>query len=327
MIMLKSMLIIGVIIVCSIITLTIGLSMDKILSNQNNLEIEKENLELENVSKQEESLSKTTEELTDSNVSVIFSKIFDAFSASHSMKMNFTNFDNFDVYFTLKDFNLCKINCITVDGAKLVLNESGQKFIDILKPDDNHVVIYPIFTSRAYDEPGFYTYFRGDCDEVCITDLNFNYTGFTYHSSGHTAQTLHAVGYNIITDIDVDKNPEILKNYDKIILLHNEYVTKKMFDAVVAHPNVVFLFPNALYAEIDVNYDTNTMSLIRGHDYPPGIQNGFNYEIEERFHEYEYDNKCLEWEFMKIKNGYHLNCYPDSVIVENFDILLKLKEL
>ena len=110
--------------------------MDKILVNQNNLEIEKENLELEHVYKQEESLSKTPEELTDSNVSVIFSKIFDVFSASHSMKMNFINFDNFDVYLTLKDFNLCEINCNTVDGAKLVLNESGQKFIDILKPDD-----------------------------------------------------------------------------------------------------------------------------------------------------------------------------------------------
>ena len=35
----KPILIIGVIVVCSIIALTIGLSMDKILSNQNNLEI------------------------------------------------------------------------------------------------------------------------------------------------------------------------------------------------------------------------------------------------------------------------------------------------
>ena len=100
-----------------------------------------------------------------------------------------------------------------------------------------------------------------------------------------------------------------------------------MFDAIVDHSNVIFLFPNTLYAEIDVNYDTNTMSLIRGHDYPSGITNGFDYEIEEQFHEYEYDNKCLEWKFIKIKNGYHLNCYPEGMIHENFDILLKLKEL
>ena len=321
----KSVLLIGVIIICSIIALTVGLSIDKILVNPNNLEIEKE--DLVDIFQQEEVLSNTTEDLTNSNTSVVFSNYLDAFSASHSMKMNFANYPNFDTYFTPKDFNLCKYDCSPIDGTKLVLNESGQKFIDILKPDDNHVVIYPLFTASAYAQPGFYNYFKGDCDESCITDITFNYSGGTYNSSVHTAQILHAVGYNFITDIDVDKNPKILKNYEKIILLHNEYVTKKMFDAIVDHPNVIFLFPNALYAEIDVNYDTNTMSLIRGHDYPIGIKNGFDYEIEEQFHEYEYDNQCLEWEFIKIKNGYHLNCYPDGAIHENFDILLKLKDL
>ena len=321
----KPVLIVGVIIVCFITALTIGISVNEIFTNQNNLDIEKE--DLENVLKQEELLSKTTEELIDSTVSVTFSDYFDAFSASHSVKVNFKNYAYFDTYLTPKNFNSCEIECVVFDGLKLVLNESGKKFIDILKPDDNSVVIYPLFTASAYAEPGFYTYFVGACDESCITNLSFNYTGGTYNSSIHTAQILHAVGYNLITDIDVDQNPEILKNYDKIILLHNEYVTKKMFDAIVDHPNIIFLFPNALYAEIDVNYDDNTMSLIRGHDYPPGIMNGFNYEIEEKFHKYEYDDKCLEWEFIKIKNGYHVNCYPEGVIHENFDILLKLKEL
>ena len=312
---------------CSIVVLAIGLSIDKILANQNNLEIEKEDLELENILKQKELLSKTTEELRDSNVSIIFSDYFDAFDTSHSIKMNFKNYVNFDVYFTLNDFNLCKTTCNPLDGSKLVLNESGQKFIDILKPNDNSVVVYPLFTASAYAEPGFYTYFAGACDESCITNLSFNYTGGTYNSSIHTAQILHAVGYNLITDIDVDQNPEILKNYDKIILLHNEYVTKKMFDAIVDHPNIIFLFPNALYAEIDVNYDDNTMSLIRGHDYPPGIMNGFNYEIEEKFHKYEYDNTCLDWKFIEFENGYALNCYPEQAIWQNSSLLKALKEL
>ena len=321
----KPVLIVGVIIVCFITALTIGISVNEIFTNQNNLDIEKE--DLENVLKQEELLSKTTEKLIDSTTSVTFSDYFDAFSASHSVKLNFKNYGNFDTYLTPKNFNSCEIECIVFDGLKLILNESGQKFIDILKPDDNSVVIYPLFTASAYAEPGFYTYFAGACDESCITNLSFNYTGGTYNSSIHTAQILHAVGYNLITDIDVDQNPEILKNYDKIILLHNEYVTKKMFDAIVDHPNIIFLFPNALYAEIDVNYDDNTMSLIRGHDYPPGIMNGFNYEIEEKFHKYEYDNTCLDWKFIEFKNGHALNCYPEGIIHENFDILLKLKEL
>ena len=28
--------------------------------------------------------------------------------------------------------------------------------------------------------------------------------------------------------------------------------------------------------------------------------NGFNYEIEEKFHKYEYDNACLDWEIYRI---------------------------
>jgi len=33
----------------------------------------------------------------------------------------------------------------------------------------NTIVIYPIFTAAAYSEPGFYSYFREECDEKCLT--------------------------------------------------------------------------------------------------------------------------------------------------------------
>ena len=179
----------------------------------------------------------------------------------------------------------------------------------------NTIVIYPTFTSAAYSEPGFYTYFGGKCDESCITDLSFADPELKFTSSGMGTQLLYILGYNFISDVDVDKNPEILKNYDTLILLHNEYVTKKMFDAISTHPNIIFLYPNALYAEIEVNHDDQTMTLIRGHNYPqPEIKNGFDYAVEEYFHEYEYDTTCLNWEFVKFENGYALNCYPDAVI-------------
>jgi hypothetical protein len=204
----------------------------------------------------------------------------------------------------------------------------AKDLIDKLKPNDGSVVIYPIFTSAAYAEPGFYTYYAGNCDESCITDISFEKAEFKYTSTGFLAQLLYLVGYDFLTDIDIDQNPELLQNYDTVILLHNEYVTKKEFDAIIAHPNLIFLTPNALYAEIDVNYDDNTMTLIRGHQYPDtSIDNGFDYEVEEKFHHYEYDDLCLEWEFIEIENGFHLNCYPDGVIHKNLDILLKMKEL
>ena len=237
----------------------------------------------------------------------------------------------FDTYLTDYDYDyFIETNTILpVDGIRLTLNElTAEQVIGYLKPNNNSVVIYPIFTSAAYHEPGFYTYFGGNCDESCVTDISFENPEFKYTSSGLTAQILYHVGYDFLTEIEVDKNPELLQNYDTVILLHNEYVTKKMFDAISNHPNLIFLAPNALYAEINVNYDDNTMTLIRGHNYPEfEIKNGFDYEIEERFHDYEYDSECLTWEFIEIENGFHLNCYPDGVIHQNLDILLKMKEL
>ena len=243
----------------------------------------------------------------------------------------------FHVYLTPDDINRIEQNFPHVDGLRLSLNElNAEKFIDDLKPNDGTVVIFPVFTAAAYQKSdfdtwsGFYAYFAGYCDESCITDLSFETFTFDFGGSGGTAQMLYHAGYDFLTDIEVDRNPELLENYDTVILLHNEYVTKKEFNAISNHPNLIFLHPNALYAEIDVNYDDNTMTLIRGHDYPPEdpVGNGFDYAIEQEFHAYEYDDKCLEWEFIKIENGFHLNCYPDGVIDPRIlDILLKLKEL
>ena len=62
--------------------------------------------------------------------------------------------------------------------------------------------------------------------------------------------------------------------------------------------------------------------------YPdPSIKNGFNYKIEEKFHDYEYDDDCFKWEFIEIENSHHLNCYPDAIIHNNLEILVKMKEL
>ena len=41
-----------------------------------------------------------------------------------------------------------------------------------------------------------------------------------------------------------------------------------MFNSIVNHPHVIYLYPNALYAEIEVDYKKNEMTLIRGHGYP-----------------------------------------------------------
>ena len=43
-------------------------------------------------------------------------------------------------------------------------------------------------------------------------------------------EILNLLGYDSISDFEL-KNPNILNDYKKIIVLHNEYVSKIMFDA------------------------------------------------------------------------------------------------
>ena len=264
---------------------------------------------------------------TTSKTTASMSDYVDDLSITHTVKAQSTS--NFDLYVTFDDMQRLQNNSMIIDGIRILLNElNSEQLIEDLKPNSGTVVIYPVFTSAAYKEPGFYTHFAGKCDQSCVTDLSFENPEFQFTSSGATAQILYHVGYDFLTDVQVDQNPEILENYETVILLHNEYVTQKQFDAISIHPNLIFLHPNALYALVTVDYDTNSITLIQGHDYPPEnpMKNGFNYEIEQKFHDYEYDTECSDWKFIEIVNGFHLNCYPESIIIDNLEILKKIKE-
>jgi hypothetical protein len=190
-------------------------------------------------------------------------------------------------------------------------------------------VVYPYFTYAAYQSPGFYDYYRGECD-ACTTIKLMSPTS-EYTSSGKAHQALTMLGYHSITDPEIDKNPGILQQFDKVIMLHSEYVTRTMFDAITSHPNVIYLYPNALYAEIEVNYTDETITLIRGHNYPEKeITNGFDWQFDNT-HPYEYDDICLGMEFYKTKDGWMTNCYPENLFLADteqlFNILKLIKDL
>ena len=196
--------------------------------------------------------------------------------------------------------------------------------VGVLNDPQNTIVILPDFTFSAYTDPGFYSYYRGYCDTSCLTTKIES--GFKVEASGNAIQVLSMLGYDFITDKDVDKYPKFLENYDKVILLHNEYVTKKEFDAITNHPHVIYLYPNALYAEVAVNYDENTISLVKGHGYPDAnIGNGFDWEFDNT--PFEYDHDCLEMEFYPIDNGWMLNCWPGWQIHANIELLQMIKGL
>ena len=78
---------------------------------------------------------------------------------------------------------------------------------------------------------------------------------------------------------------------------------------------------------VDVNYDTNHITLIKGHGYPvPEISNGFDWKYDNT-NPYEFDKDCLNWEFYDIPNGKMLNCYPENIFPTNIDLLKKIKNL
>ncbi len=234
----------------------------------------------------------------------------------------------FDIFVDPKDIAV-------IDGKQIPMKATFQ-----LKPDladvyseigvydkkNKPLFIIPLFTASAYSKNGFYDFYNGNCN-TCLTTKIVSIDELGEQSSANAVKILELLGYDSITDIELDKNPNILSKYEKIIVLHNEYVTKNMFDVITSHPNVIYLYPNALYAEISTNYEYNTISLIRGHGYPElEIDNGFDWEFDNT-RPYEFDKKCDNWEFYDIPNGKMLNCYPEQKIWKDEKFLKTLKEL
>jgi len=233
----------------------------------------------------------------------------------------------FDIYGIRNDFTIIDdviIWNVPVFGLNANYMEEYNE-IALWNDRQKAAVVFPIFTDSAYDPFGFYDYYRGDCDSCTTTTISDGV--LDYNSSVYGYQLLTLLGYSPITDIDIDKNPSILKKYDKIIMLHNEYVTRAMFDAITSHPKVIYLYPNALYAEIEVDYDNNTITLIRGHNYPEKeISNGFDWEFDNT-HPFEYDNNCEQMLFYPIDNGWMSNCYPEKILPASPIIFQTLKDL
>ena len=142
------------------------------------------------------------------------------------------------------------------------------KQVGFANASEDVVFVYPVFTQGAYGDHGFYDYYNKKCGPECLSLPIPSKFVPTYASSMTASLVLSLLNYSHITDVQIDKNPDILKKYHKVIVLHNEYVTKREFDAITSHPNVIYLFPNALYAEVKTDYANNTFTLIKGHGYP-----------------------------------------------------------
>lgn len=227
------------------------------------------------------------------------------------------------------------ISILLISGSEL--NDSTDKPTQVIVPlltdestevtvpqftDKSIVVVAPLLTANAYRYLGFYDTFRGDCDETCLSLQIDGKIRFGYTSSNNALVILNNLGIPLIEDYTVSLNPEILNEYEKIIMLHNEYVTIEFYETIINHPNVYFLYPNALYAEIELT--DGVMTLVKGKGYPkddpPTTVNAFDWEFENT-HPDEYDLECIDFKWSKIGNGYQLNCYPELVLSEKPEII------
>jgi hypothetical protein len=217
-----------------------------------------------------------------------------------------------------------QVKSIAVNFVKKPELENLYHEIGYYNTAEKIVFVYPIFTQAAYGKNGFYYFYNKTCGSQCLTVPIPEKIKASYSSSAKGANVLDLLNYSFITDIDIDQNPDILKNYDRVILLHNEYVTKTEFYAITHHPDVVFLYPNTLYAKVSANYDKNTITLLRGHGYPdPSIRNGFDWKYDNS--KYEYDYNCNNWNFYNKGNYTFLNCYPEYKMLSDAELLRDLK--
>ena len=154
---------------------------------------------------------------------------------------------------------------------------------------------------------------------------------FTVHNGGFSSVggSVGRIGdqyFTYVTDYYLEHNGTSIKmeDYDKVILMRNSYVTDNFRNMVLNHTNVVYMFPDALTKEVTTN-STYTKA-------PRDSQITMTYvddiePLHPMAHEWADDNRCEEWEFIKVINGYMMNCTPDVAIINNHDMILTMRDI
>lgn len=180
-----------------------------------------------------------------------------------------------------------------------------------LSSTDKTVVIDAVFTQAAYQAGSWY-------DNKGVTTVSLNYghdwrTNFGGAVNGVTV--LNNTGLvDTVTDIYLTNHPEILKAYHRVIVLHNEYVTKAEYDAIMNHSNVFYAYPNALYRLVNFTGSTvtngGTITLL-GLSHNPYANSTWG-DVS------EFD-RCSNhaYKVVKYPNGAGLSCYPERELWGN----------
>jgi len=253
-----------------------------------------------------------------------------------------------------------------LEGLKLIEElQYLYNQIGVTADPQNTAVLFPTISAHAFSKHCIWNYYvisppdlPQDCYTVNMSNVdftkphpsNFNTSYFTepncypvtglaefcniplspfliYNLSFKGVQALHLLGYTIISDLEIEKNPNMLSSYEKIIVLHNNYVTKTIFNAVTSHPKVVYLYPDSLKEEVSVNFVQNTITALSPLKHPldEKFQNDFQWEYDSSIIGYV---NCLDIvvKFEKVANGIMLNCYPEDFLTTSPSLFKIIKE-
>jgi hypothetical protein len=176
----------------------------------------------------------------------------------------------------------------------------------------HYVVLNPVLTTSAYQNGAFYDYYVGICDIQCTINIpveDNQSTGRVRYASNYMARNIFSF-FNTptITDNELVSNPSLIVN-KTLVVMHSEYVRQKEFNIITAHNDTLYLYPNALFARVNYNENSNMMSLSGGHSFD-GTENAFNWTRDNTRFEY---NNCSD---MKFEDNM-VNCYASGF----FDVL------
>jgi len=204
--------------------------------------------------------------------------------------------------------------CFTVN----MLSDSEKRF----QYYEGAIVKQHVFDPTKPDPLNYFAFHQRAMN---LSDYDFSPT-IMHYSSNLGAQTLHLLGYEFISDLEIEKNPQVLSNYDKVIMLHSKYVTKTMFDAITSHPKVVYFFPDSLVEEIKVDFSKNEMIVLNPLKFPgeKNFPNDFKWKYDSEHQKYVDCNDTIEIKFEKVGNGIMLNCYPENIILIKTPELFKM---
>ena len=183
----------------------------------------------------------------------------------------------------------------------------AMPFFQVHKPKT--LLIEAVFTEQFYQPHGYY-----DNMKIRTVGLNHSMTPRMIYSGSKTAFDLLSQSFSTTNDIEVTRHPEILQHYDRIILLHNEYVSKVEYDAIIRLPNVFYLYPNALYRYVDYDNKSNTITLVGNTGNPYSLS---KWVTSDSVKVNEFDGCLSGYKIVNYPNGKGMNCYPAAVFYLN----------